>query len=184
MIEKALRGTINLIRILIIKIRCGSKVNIYPIQPMRIKSQLMIQKRIKQVIIGRNLKLETDAKIRVIEGGSLIIGNNCFINCGSYITVLGRTQIGDNCMIGPNVLVFDHDHDFRAEGGIAEGRIVIGDIVIGDGVWIGGNTSILRGTNIGDNAVIAAGSVIKGNIPANSIVVQKRTSKISEYCKK
>lgn len=87
-------------------------------------------------------------------------------------------------MIGPNVLVFDHDHDFRAEGGIAEGRIVIGDIVIGDGVWIGGNTSILRGTNIGDNAVIAAGSVIKGNIPANSIVVQKRTSKISEYCKK
>ena len=36
-------------------------------------------------------------------------------------------------------------------------------------------TVILRGTTIGDNAVIAAGSVVKGNVPANSVFIQKKT---------
>ena len=94
--EKLSRGLWNLIRIVLIKIKCGKRVNIYPVQPMRIRSQLMIKKKVHGVHIGRNFKLETNAKVRVIEGGSLDIGDNCFINCGSYITTMGTTQIGDN----------------------------------------------------------------------------------------
>ena len=184
-IEKIIRGMLNYLRALSIKIKCGNKVEIYPIQPMRIKSQLMIQSNVKKVKIGRNFKLETDAKLRVLNGGELTIGDNCFINCGSYITVMGETNIGNGCMIGPNVMIFDHDHDYKCSGGISSGKSVLGSIKIGNNVWIGAGSIILRGACIGDNAVIAAGSVVKGDVPAKTLYYQERRNKtkmiVEEY---
>lgn len=54
------------------------------------------------------------------------------------------------------------------------------EVNIGENVWIGANVVILRGTNIGNNSVIAAGSIINGNIPANKIVYQERTLKFRD----
>ena len=51
-------------------------------------------------------------------------------------------------------------------------------VVIGKNVWIGANTTILAGTHIGDNCVIAAGSVIKGDIEKSKLVIQKRSTEI------
>ena len=53
-------------------------------------------------------------------------------------------------------------------------------VVIGDDVWIGANTVILRGTVIGRDCVVGAGSVLKGVYPAGSVIVQKRTENIDE----
>ena len=49
-------------------------------------------------------------------------------------------------------------------------------IIIGNNVWVGANTVILRGAEIGDNSVIGAGCIVKGKIPENSVFVQKRQS--------
>ena len=176
MLEKLLRVGFNAIRIILIKIRLRNRVQIPIIQPMRVRSQLMIQKGALQVHIGRRFKLETDAKVRVINGGQLYIGENCFINCNSYITVLGKTKIGNNCLIGPGVMIFDHDHDYKAEGGVSSGKMICGTIEIGNNVWIGANTLILKGSKIGDNAVIGAGSIINFEVKENSVCVQKRHS--------
>ena len=51
-------------------------------------------------------------------------------------------------------------------------------ITIGNNVWIGANTLILRGTTIGDNCVVAGGSVIRGNYPSNTVIIQKRTTEV------
>ena len=101
--EKVFRGLINLLRITSIKLRCQKAVDIYAIQPMRIKSQLMIQKHVKKVMIKKNFKLETDAKIRVIDGGTLEIGNNVWIGAGSII--LRGAKIEDNCVIAAGTVV-------------------------------------------------------------------------------
>ena len=77
-------------------------------------------------------------------------------------------------MIGPNVMIFDHDHDYKAEGGISSGKVKIGDIEIGNNVWIGAGCIILRGSKIGDNCVIAAGTIVRENIMSSSLVYQKR----------
>ena len=176
MIEKIFRGIYNIIRLAIIKIRCGKRVEIPLLQPMRIRSELLIQSKIEKVVIGKHLKLETDSKIRVINGGKLTIGDNCFINCNSYITVLGNTNIGNHCMIGPGVMIFDHDHDYKAPGGIRAGKRIVGEIEIGNNVWIGANTIILKGAKIGDDSVIAAGSIVHGSIPEHTLFIQKRRS--------
>lgn len=73
-------------------------------------------------------------------------------------------------------MVYDHDHDFRAEGGVKAMKYKSSQIKIGNNVWIGANSVILRGSIIGDGAVIAAGSVVKGEIPDGAVFVQKRVS--------
>ena len=124
--------------------------------------------------IGKEFKMRDGAKIRVRKGAVCIIGKNVSINCNNMIACREHIEIGDNVEFSPNVQIYDHDHDFRAEGGIKAKQYKTSPVVIGNNVWIGANTVILRGAKIGDNAVIAAGSVVKGEVPPNSIFVQKR----------
>lgn len=128
--------------------------------------------------IGKKLKMHNGAKIRVRRGGKLEIGKNFGMSNGCVVTAYEHIKIGDNVMLGPNVLIYDQDHDYRAEGGVAAMKFKTAPITIGNNVWIGANTIILRGTTIGDNCVIGGGSVIKGIYPANTLMIQKRETRI------
>ena len=81
--------------------------------------------------------------------------------------------------MGPNACIYDHDHDFRA--GLDELRFKTAPVVIGKNCWIAAGTVILMGTTIGDNCMIGAGCILKGNIPANSVVTQKRETVIRPW---
>lgn len=128
--------------------------------------------------IGKNFKMRDGAKIRVRKGGTCIIGNNSSINSNNMIACHERIEIGDDVQLSPNVQIFDHDHDFRAEGGIKAGKYKTGAIKIGNNVWIGADTVILRGTELGDNCVVGAGCVIKGKYDAGSVIIQKREEEV------
>lgn len=104
-------------------------------------------------------------------GSSVSFNRNCIIICRQRIT------IGDNCMFGPNVCIFDHDHMFNHEG-IIPNEYRCSEIVIETGCWIGAGTTILKGTHVGKNTIIGAGSVVKGDIPSNSIVRSNREMEI------
>lgn len=128
--------------------------------------------------IGRHFKMRDGAKIKVRKGGKCVIGDNTSINSNNMIICHENIEIGANCQFSPNVQVYDHDHDFRDADGIGAMKYKTSPVKIGNNVWIGANTVILRGTNIGDNCVIGAGSVIKGIFPASSVVIQKRSTEI------
>ena len=128
--------------------------------------------------IDRKLKMHNGAKIRVRKGGKLEIGKNFGMSNGCVVTAYDHIKIGDNVMLGPNVLIYDQDHDYQAEGGVAAMKFKTTPVVIGNNVWIGANTLILRGTTIGDNSVVGGGTVIKGEYPPNSVVIQKRTTEV------
>ena len=124
--------------------------------------------------IGKNFKMRDGAKLRVRRGATCIIGNNSSINSFNIIACHERIEIGDDVQLSPNVQIYDHDHDFRFEGGIKSGKFTTSPVKIGNNVWIGANTVILRGTEIGDNCVIGASCVIKGKYKAGSVIIQKR----------
>lgn len=128
--------------------------------------------------IDRKLKMHNGAKIRVRKGGKMQIGKNFGMSNGCVVTAYEHITIGDNVMLGPNVLIYDQDHDYRAEGGVAAMKFKTAPIIIGNNVWIGANTLILRGTTIGDNCVIGGGAVIKGTYPSNSVIIQKRNTEV------
>ena len=124
--------------------------------------------------IGRRFKMRDGAKLRVRKGAVCIIGNDSSVNTNDMIACRERIEIGNDVMLSPNVQIYDHDHDYRADGGVKTGKFKTSPVKIGNNVWIGANTVILKGTVIGDNSVIGAGCVIKGAFPDGSIVIQKR----------
>jgi len=88
-------------------------------------------------------------------------------NCGFSGTVIGCASsivVGANVRCGANTLITDtdwHSNDPRA-GQDAP-------VKIGNGAWLGVNVTVLKGVTIGENALIAAGSVVARHIPANVV---------------
>jgi len=76
-------------------------------------------------------------------------------------------KIGDDVTVSNQVLFLAHDDSTRTETGY--GRV--GSITIGNNVFIGAKSIILSGVSIGDNSIIAAGSVVSRDIPSNSIAM-------------
>jgi len=115
--------------------------------------------------------------------GQLTVGSHVFFNTGCNVACMGRIQIGDYCKIGNNAVIVDHDHNYMDDSG----EYLAGEIHIGNRVWVGANAIILKGARIGDDCVIAAGSVVKGEVPAGSLFYQKRESCVKRdyaYCAK
>lgn len=128
-----------------------------------------------EIVIGNHTVSKDNLNIK--SSAYLKIGTHCFFNSNCSITCLKQIEIGDNCEIANNVVIVDHDHDYMS--GDPAHQFVTSPILIGNCVWIGANSVILRGTTIGDHAVIAAGSIVKGNVEANTLFYQKR-----ENCKR
>lgn len=102
--------------------------------------------------------------------GIVRIGNGCFFNNDCSINCLDLIEIGEDCIFGENVKIYDHNHSFKENRKIKEQPMRCDSIHIGKNVWIGSNVIILAGTYVGDNSVISAGVTIHGKIPENTIV--------------
>lgn len=123
--------------------------------------------------IGKGFRTRRHVEINVRGHAQLSIEENVFLNSGCILTAREKISIGNHTIFGPNVLVYDHDHQIENEK-VLENTFVTEAVCIGNNVWIGAGTVILRGSVIEDNCIIAAGSIVKGHIPAGSIYVQKR----------
>lgn len=100
------------------------------------------------------------------------IGNNVFINDNSYITSAYGVTIGDNCLLGSNVLITDNSHGKTCTTKAARISLPLeskGTVVIGSNVWICNNVVITSGLYIGDNSIIAANSVVTCDVPAGAL---------------
>lgn len=126
--------------------------------------------------LGKKVRAHSGVKIKIRSGGNLHIGNGTSFNYNCMIFCHEKIVIEEGVEFGPGVLIYDHDHDYSAYGGIKAGKFICSPVIIGNNSWIGANTIILRGTVIGKDCVIAAGSVVKGNIPDGTVFIQKRHS--------
>lgn len=133
-----------------------------------------------QVSIGSRFRQRSGSHIRIRKGAKLKIGDNVSVNHGCMIVSHENITIGNNVQFSPNVMVYDHDHDYSADGGVKSLKYKCAPISIGNNVWIGANSVILRGTSIGDGTVIGAGSVVKGTVPAETIYIQKRRTELRQ----
>lgn len=111
-----------------------------------------------------------------VSGGVLTLDRDVFINTGSYIVCRKKIFIGAGTVIGPNVCIVDHDHDYKS--GDMRNTFKCSDVYIGKNVWIGANAVILRGTSIGDNCVVGAGAVVNGEYPADHVITMKREIRV------
>lgn len=105
------------------------------------------------------------------EDAEMIIGcNNQFNNNLLIVAEHGKIIVGDNCLVGTNVSIINSDfHPISIKDRHACTQ-KSKDVIIGNNVFIGSNVSICKGVTIGDNAVVANGSVVFDNVKANTIV--------------
>lgn len=120
-------------------------------------------------LIGR----EVDDEFRVFPpfytdfGKNIHLGKNVFINSGCRFQDQGGIYIGDNVLIGHNVVLATLNHD---ENPSRRANLIAKPIKIGDNVWIGSNATILPGVTIEDGAIIGAGAVVTRDVLKNTIV--------------
>jgi acetyltransferase-like isoleucine patch superfamily enzyme len=104
------------------------------------------------------------------DNSSIHIGANSRLN-GCYIHSKEHISIGKNCAIASGVNIIDSN----GHKTISKNRTLEIDIpkkiIIKDNVWIGLNAVLLKDTIIGENSIIGANSVVKGEFPANSLII-------------
>jgi acetyltransferase-like isoleucine patch superfamily enzyme len=140
--------------------------------------------------IGDNVILNSDAKhsntsvMSVVKftlgyDGIIEIGNNCDLN-GICIVSYKRVSIGSCCQFGSDTVIFDTDFHpvdnterLKQMTGLpfSYDKVNKDDVTIGNNVWVGWGCIILKGAHIGNNCIVAAGSVVLGKeYPDNSII--------------
>lgn len=105
-------------------------------------------------------------------GSQIVVGDNVGIS-GSTICARNKIVIGNNVLIGSGCLITDsdaHPIDWKNRREGDSNNIKCAPVIIGNDVFVGARSIILKGVEIGDRAVVGAGSVVTRNVPANSIV--------------
>lgn len=156
--ELAVRAVWSLPKILWWKLKFAGRLRIAWVQALGKHTELHINRNGK-VSIGKETVSRFGLFLRV-EDGELSIGEKCFFNTQVSITSMDRITIGARCQIANHVVIVDHDHDYQA----GWGHYQTVPVTIGNDVWIGANVVILKGSTIGDGAVIAAGTVVRGEV--------------------
>lgn len=163
----------------------------------------------KYVVCGRNVKFEDYAEIHGLCTEGLIFGDYVTISRGvmirpssyyggdigiglvmgehssigpyGYVGCSGKIMIGKNVMFGPRCSLFAENHVFsNTKVTIKKQGVVQKGITVEDDCWIGSNVTILDGVTIGKGSVIGAGTLVAKDIPAGSIVIDKRNKDIKK----
>lgn len=128
-----------------------------------------------KIYLGDNVSIgrSTIGANKIFDSPTLRIGNNSTLGYGTVVSVSKSITIGNNCMIAPNCIIMDSDdHPINPQKRLNREGITkeeIKPVIIGNNVWIGSYCTILKGVNIGDNAIISAHSVITKDVLPNCI---------------
>jgi len=140
---------------------------------------------LKEMHIAGNPRIHPSASLRC--GKNIYLGNNSHINqfCCVWASSESKIVIGDNLLMGPGVKIFSSNHGTDKNIPMNLQKFSEKDIKIGNDVWIGANSVVLSGVNIGDGVIVAAGSVVTKDIPPFAIaggvpakVIKQREKKI------
>jgi acetyltransferase-like isoleucine patch superfamily enzyme len=163
------------------KVKAGSKVHLKMIElsneAMKITSEINSNYKTPieiRKLMSKLIDQELDENFGLFPpfytdcGKNIHIGKGVFINSGCKFQDQGGIYIGDNSLIGHNTVIATLNHDINPK---FRGDTIPKTVRIGKNVWIGSGVIILPGINIGDNAVIGAGSIVTKDVPKDMIAV-------------
>jgi acetyltransferase-like isoleucine patch superfamily enzyme len=136
---------------------------------IELSSKLKLFGSTAKITIGKWSYIRKRADLEC-HNGEIIIGDRVFIN--KYCTIISNEKItiGNNCMFGEDVSIYDHDHRYELSGiPFRDHGFTSKPVIIGNNVWLGCKVFDGKGVVIGDNVVVADGSIVTKHIPSNSI---------------
>lgn len=125
---------------------------------------------LRQLVRGEDCRISPIATFanasRIRLGARVLIGEGCRLWAGPGTATI---TVGDDTMLGPGVLITAATYRFRDGQPINSMAMDEADITIGRDVWLGAGAIILLGSQIGDGAVVGAGSVVRGVVPKGAV---------------
>lgn len=124
----------------------------------------------ESIRIGKNVSLYGWL---ISDGGKITVGDNTIIHPGAVIRAKESVKIGDFCCIGAECYIQDHNSMSlnHLERRKKKGYIISSPVVIGNDVWLGRTVTILKGTHLGDRAIVGARSVVVHDVPPDCTAV-------------
>ena len=113
-------------------------------------------------------------------GKKTTFGRDCFVNFGCTFLALGGITIEDDVFIGPHCVLATEYHPENPE---TRHSLLTKPIVVKRNAWLGANVTVLAGVTIGENAIVAAGSVVTKDVPDNMVVAGSPARVIREIKK-
>lgn len=124
----------------------------------------------ENVSIGKNTTIECTGSLKSI-GKGLVVGDRVGLGTHGFLGCAGGIEIGDDTIFGNYVSLHSENHNYQdANTPIRLQGVTHKGIKIGCDCWIGAKATILDGAVIGDGCIVAAGAVVRGEIPAYSII--------------
>jgi acetyltransferase-like isoleucine patch superfamily enzyme len=122
-----------------------------------------------------NLDIGSDTVISdsvqlISRGGSILLGKEVFLGTGTILVATESIKIGNGSKIAEYCVIRDQDHSLDSPP-IKSSGFVTSPIFIGENCWLGAKVTVLRGVTIGNCSVIGANSLVRGDIPPNSLAV-------------
>ncbi|MGU5659484.1 acyltransferase [Aeromonas veronii] len=139
---------------------------------------------LSQVSIGKRVRIFPGARIEVHNDGEIIIEDNVAIGQSFHITSASKLVIGQGTVISARVFVTNIDHEYqKIDTPILEQGLKISETYIGRNCFIGMGAAIQAGTKLGDNVIVGANSVVRGDFPSHCVIAGAPAKIIKRYDK-
>lgn len=130
--------------------------------------KIFLQKK-KMKNIGENVLI--DKTVVFSNSNNINIGDNCYIGHSGSIYGLGGITIEDSVIIGPRVIIYSSNHNYKnAESVPYDKEVIKRPVYIEKGVWIGDSVKIVPGVKIGMGSIIGMGSVVTKDVEPFSVM--------------
>lgn len=146
----------------------------------------------KSVTIEDNVVIDGYAKNKLVLGDFVKIGSNSVVSCTSHLSMYGigltignnsavgrftefgaagGIKIGNDVIMGSYISFHSQNHNFHSQGVlIREQGVTSKGIELKNNIWVGAKVTFLDGSIVGNNCVVAAGSLVKGEFPDNVVI--------------
>jgi len=121
---------------------------------------------------GKMVRIYPCARIECHINSHLSLGNNVSIGQNLHLICSKKVSIGNDCIFSANVFISDCDHAFELSGVPYCSQPVTKMVTsIGQNCFLGFGAVILAGSKIGDNCIVGAHTVVRGEYPKDSMIV-------------
>lgn len=121
------------------------------------------------LVLSEGCEVDDGTTLAVYGSGVLVLGPGSFVGHHGTLAARRSVSIGAGTYLAELVSVRDHDHAVGEPP--SSGRVTIADVAIGSHAWLGAKATVLKGSTIGDGAVVGANAVVRGEVPPSSVAV-------------
>lgn len=126
----------------------------------------------RPIEIGDGVRLMRGVVLSTSRKGRIVVEDNVYVGEYGVVTSNAEIHIGRDTIIAPHADLVDFDHGFDdLARRVIDQPVDAAPIVIGRDVWLGAGVKVLRGAHIGDQAVVGAGAVVRGDVPPRAVAV-------------